>query len=178
MPESAVVQPRMLDVAPATFDTLDMALGNELLVAWGHRLGPLNRPFSQRGYVLLVDGEPVSLAMSASAVSGTVAGYTRNEVVELARLCSRPGHAWASRVMVRMWREVFARRWPDWPVRAAISYSLNAEHRGDLYRFDGWAKVRDDAGHPPGATATWAKYGVDHPARGPKTLWVWRYDGA
>ena len=23
--------------------------------------------------------------------------------------------------------------------------------------------------------ATWAKYGAGHPARGPKSLWVWRY---
>jgi hypothetical protein len=77
--------------------------------------------------------------------------------------------------MLRMWREVFALRWPDWPVAAAISYSQNAHHRGDLYRFDGWEKVRDDAGHPPGKTATWAKYSADSPARGPKTLWLWRY---
>ena len=60
--------------------------------------------------------------------------------------------------------------------RAALSYSQNAHHRGDLYRFDGWTRVREDAGHPPGRTATWAKYGADHPARGPKSLWAWRYD--
>lgn len=170
-----IAQLPLLDVAPVAADTISVAEANALLVAWGHRLGPCTRPFSQRAYVLLVDGEPVSLGMSASAVSGTVAGYRRDQVVELARLCSAPGQSWASRVMLRLWREVFAQRWPDWPVVAAVSYSQNAHHRGDLYRFDGWERVRTDAGHPPGRTATWAKYPADHPARGPKSLWVWRY---
>ena len=170
-----IAQLPLLDIAPVAAESFDVAEANTLLVAWGHRLGPCTRLFSQRAYALLVDGEPVSLAMSASAVSGTVTGYRRDQVVELARLCSAPGHAWASRVMLRLWREVFAQRWPDWPVEAAISYSQNAHHRGDLYRFDGWERVRTDAGHPPGRTATWAKYGADHPARGPKSLWVWRY---
>jgi hypothetical protein len=70
-----------------TAESIPVREANALLVAWGHRLGP----FSQRGYALFVDSVPVSLAMSASAVSGTVAGFRRDEVVELARLCSAPG---------------------------------------------------------------------------------------
>lgn len=80
--------------------------------------------------------------------------------------------------MIRVWREVFAPRWPDWRVEAAISYSQNAYHRGDLYRFDGWERVRTDAGHPPGKTATWAKYEAGDVRRGSKSLWVWRYGTA
>jgi hypothetical protein len=144
-----------------------------------------------------VDGEAVSVAMSASSVSATAQvepdrsapdgqvlrgrRLPRTEVVELARLCSAPGQAWATRIMLRVWREVFGPRWPDWSVQAAVSYSQNAHHRGDLYRFDGWGRVREDAGHPPGRTAAWARYGADHPARSPKSLRVWRYqarDGA
>lgn len=170
-----IAQLPLLTAAPVAADSIAIADANALLVAWGHMLGPLNRPFSQRAYALLMDGEPVSLAMSASAVSATVAGYRRDQVVELARLCSAPGRAWASRVMLRLWRAVFAQRWPDWPVLAAVSYSQNAHHRGDLYRFDGWTRVRDDAGHPPGRTATWARYEPGHPALGSKSLWVWRY---
>lgn len=165
----------LLATAPVTAESISVAEANALLVAWQHRLGPLNRPFSQRAYALLVDGVPVSLAMSASAVSGTVADLRRDQVVELARLCSAPGGAWASRVMIRLWREVFAQRWPDWSVKAAISYSQNAHHRGDLYRFDRWEKIRDDAGHPPGRSATWAKYDAGDVRRGPKSLWMWRY---
>lgn len=170
-----MAQLALLATAPVSAESISVPEANGLLVAWGHRLGPCNRPFSQRAYALLVDGAPVSLAMSASAVSSTVADLRRDQVVELARLCSAPGAAWASRVMLRLWREVFAQRWPDWPVLAAVSYSQNAHHRGDLYRFDGWTKVRDDAGKPPGKTATWAKYNADAPQLGPKSLWVWRY---
>lgn len=168
------IQLRLLDFAPAAFDTMPVAEANALLVAWGHRLGPLRRPFSMRAYALLVDGEPVSLAMSASAVSATVAGYRRTEVVELARLCSAPGQAWASRVMLRVWRQVFAQRWPDWPVAAAISYSQNAHHRGDLYRFDGWTKVADDCGSSGGGEWSRRRYATDAVA-GSKSLWLWRY---
>jgi hypothetical protein len=188
-----VQQLHLLGTAPAAFESLDMAAGNELLVAWGHRLGVLNRPFSQRCYALFVDGEPVSLAMSAAPVGTPVQAepdeidpdgkvvrrgerLRRQEVVELARLCSAPGQAWASRVMIRVWREVFARRWPDGPVSAAVSYSQNAHHRGDLYRFDGWTKVRERTGNQPGRNCTWTRSrAADHPARGLKSLWVWRY---
>ena len=173
--ELVIAQLPLLNVVPVAASAIPVIEANALLVAWGHRLGPCRRPFSQRAYALLIDGQPVSVAMSASAVSVTVAGYRRDQVVELARLCSAPGHAWATRVMLRVWREVFAQRWPDWSVLAAISYSQNAHHRGDLYRFDGWSRVRTDAGHPPGRTATWAKYGSDHPARGAKSLWIWPY---
>lgn len=169
-----VVWPRLLDVAPATFDTLSVASANELLVAWQHRLGPLHRPFSQRAYVMLVDGAPISLAMSASAVSKTAGGFRRDQVVELARLCSAPGCSWASRVMLRVWREVFARRWPDWSVEAAISYSQKAHYRGDLYRFDGWIRVSQACGSNGGGAWSRQRY-AGEAARGRKTLWLWRY---
>ena len=171
-----MIQPRFLDVAPAGFDTLDMDEGNRLLVKWGHRLGELHRPFSSRCYVMLVDAEPVSLAMSASSMGTPVAGYQRRQVVELARLCSAPGHSWATRVMIRVWREVFGPRWPDWRPEAAISYHQNAHHTGNIYRFDGWEKLREDAGHPAGKTSTWShSLKPGDPAYGPKTLWLWRY---
>jgi hypothetical protein len=164
----------LLATAPVRAESISVAEANALLMAWQHRLGPLNRPFSQRAYALLVDGQPISVAMSASAVSAAVAGLRRDEVVELARLCSAPGGAWASRVMIRLWREVFAQRWPDWTVKAAISYSQNAHHRGDLYRFDGWTKVRDDCGSSGGGTWGRKRYASDA-VHGPKSLWVWRY---
>src|SRR6266567_4603938 len=36
------------------------------------------------------------------------------EVVELGRLCADPAQRWATRPMLRLWREVAARRWPYW----------------------------------------------------------------
>jgi hypothetical protein len=78
-------------------------------------------------------------------------------------------------VLLRLWREVLAPGWECWPPRAAVAYSKNDRHDGRIYRFDGWTKVTDRAGNPPGRTAAWARYPADSPARGPKTLWLWPY---
>ena len=155
---------------------MPMTEANRLLVEWGHKLGACNRPFSQQGWSLELGGEPISVAVSASAVSATVGGYyRRTEVVECARLCSRPDAAWATRIMLRLWREVCAQRWVDWEVRAAISYSHNGMHTGDLYRFAGWTKVKDDCGSSGGG-GTWTnKRATTAVVMGRKTLWVWRY---
>jgi hypothetical protein len=171
---------RMLDVPPATFDTIDVDEANALLLAWGHRLGACERPFSQRAYAFYQDGRPVSLAISASTVSATVAGpggvmLGRQQVVELARLCSAPNWGWATRVMIRVWRQVFAPRWPDWRPIAAVSYQQNAHYRGDIYRFDGWEKVAENVGKSRGG-GTWSRQReVGEVVEGSKTLWAWRY---
>lgn len=168
-------QPRLLKVPMSGLLPIDIADANRMLVRWGHRLGPANRPFRQEAYALELDGRPVSVAVSASIVSATVAGYGRQEVVELARLCSDPAAAWATRVMLRLWREVCAPRWDCWPVRAAISYSHNAMHRGTIYRMDGWERITETAGSSGGGAWSRPRYGGEAVA-GSKTLWVWRYD--
>ncbi len=145
---------------------------NALLEEFGHYLGPVHRPFRQEGWALQIDGRAVAVAVSASIVNGPVAGLERGEVVEMARLAA--SERWASRVMLRLWRECCAPRWAGWPVRAAVAYSQNARHDGSLYRFDGWRKVREDAGSSGGGT--WGrKRGQGDEVYGRKTLWLWRY---
>ncbi len=170
-----VTQPLLLAVPISALMPILPEDANHLLVEWGHRLGPVNRPFRQEAYTLELHGRPISVAVSASIVSNTVAGYARTEVVELARLCSAPGSAWATRVMLRLWREACAPVWNCWPVRAAISYSHNAMHKGDIYRFDQWEKVREDCGSNGGGSWSRPRYASDA-VKGSKTLWVWRYD--
>jgi hypothetical protein len=155
-------QPRLLDVPLAELSVVSVTEVNELLAAWGHRLGPIHRPFRMEAYALTQHGRPLSVAVSASTVSSHVAGWLdlankerpvrfhRQEVVELARLASAPDAAWATRVMLRLWREVCARRWACWPVRAAVSYSHNVLHAGGLYRFDGWVRINDRCGSSGG----------------------------
>lgn len=172
VPSAAGVQERLLDVPLSGVYPIPVREANDLLVRWEHRLGPCHRPFRQEAYALEVDGRPVAVAISASIVNGPVAGYRREQVVELARLGA--GAPWACRVMLRLWREVCAPRWGSWPVEAAVSYSHNAMHPGNLYRFDGWEKVRDDAGSAGGGT--WGRSRKNTEAvYGRKTLWVWRY---
>jgi len=155
---------------------MPVADANHFLTAVGHRLGVCNRPFRQEGYGLELDGRLVAVAISASIVNGPVAGFERQEVVELARLAA--AEPWANRVMLRLWREVCAQKWKSWPVKAAISYSHNAMHRGDIYRFDGWERVRDDCG-TSGGGGGWSRprYATQVVA-GSKTLWVWRFSDA
>lgn len=168
------VAPRLLDVPMAGLYPVSMEEANALLVQWGHRLGPVHRPFRQEGYSFEVDGAPIAVATSGSIVNGPVGGYERDEVVECTRLAA--AEPWASRIMLRLWREVCAPRWKSWPVLAAVSYSHNAMHRGDLYRFDGWEKIREDAGSAGGGT--WSRKRKNTEAvYGKKTLWLWRYPG-
>lgn len=146
---------------------------NALLVKWGHRLGPCNRPFHQEAFALEMHGEPIAVAVSASIVNGPVAGYERDEVVELARQAAAV--PWANRVMLRLWREACAPKWACWPVKAAVSYSHNGMHRGDMYRMDGWRKIRDDAGSMGGGSWSRQRCATEAIA-GKKTLWVYEYE--
>lgn len=168
---------RLLDAPLLSLTVIPNDEANRLLEIWGHRLGPCRRPFRTQSFSIEMDGAPIALAMSCSVVSSTVAGYRRQEVVELARECAAPGSEWANRVMVRLWREVCAPKWPDWDVHAAVSYSHNAHHAGSQYRTDGWERVSDDCGSPGGGT--WStQRDEDHVLTGKKTLWIWRYDRA
>jgi hypothetical protein len=161
----------------AGFFETEPTAANALLKAWGHYLGPSERPFGAQAWRLDVAGQPVSIAFSASIVSATAARYECGQVVELARLCTRPGYQWATRVMLRLWRELGAPAWPYWDVAAAVAYSDNKRHPGHIYRTDGWRRVTCAAGSGGGGTWSTAR-GSGHPARGPKTLWLWEYPPA
>jgi hypothetical protein len=164
-----------LTLGPVTADGLreiSVADANHLLTRWGHYLGPCRRPIHQEGWALFVADEPVSVAVSASTVSATAAGLPRRQVVELARLCS--AEAWATRLMLRLWREVAAPAWQSWPVTAAVAYSHNSRHEDRIYRFDGWQQITRHAGSGGGGAWTRPRRRGD-PSHGSKTLWVWRY---
>lgn len=168
-------QPTLIATA-AALTAVNTDQANALLDDWGHYLGPCHRPFGMDCWVLEIGGRPVSVAISASTVSPTVAGLDRQQVVELARLGTAPGQRWATRVMLRLWREVAAPAWAYWPTTAAVAYSANDRHEGRSYRFDGWTKLTDRAGANCGPNATWSrKRSEGDPAKGAKTLWIWRY---
>lgn len=149
---------------------------NRWLTEWGHKLGPCNRPFRSESWALELDGIPVAVAMTCSIVHGPAAGFQTNECVELARLAA--SNPWANRVMLRLWREVCARKWQGgWAPKAVVSYSHNGLHKGSLYRTDGWTKVKDNAGST-GNGGNWGRRskGYANPVvHGLKTLWVYKY---
>ncbi len=160
-------------------ESVDRRSCNELLTEWAHPLGPCDRPFGQDHWVLIVDRRPVALAVSASIVSPTVRDdsnvqWPRNRTLELARLARHPDEPWSLRVMLRLWREALAPQWSHWKPGLLISYALPGT-RGDLYRFDGWTKVRQVKRSSPGASSTWSNPSPsDGIGDGRKTLWVYR----
>ena len=137
-----------LDLPISLLYPISIEEANDFLVRVDHKLGPDDRPFGQEAYGFKVRNNLVSVAMSGSIVGSTSAGYPMKQVVELTRLAST--EKWMNRVMLRLWRELCGPRWAYWPVKAAVSYSHNAMHRGDIYRFDGWEKVTETAGSSGG----------------------------
>jgi hypothetical protein len=145
---------------------------NQHLSEWFHFLGPCNRPFGKQSFGLYLQERLVALAVSATPVAPTCAGFDRRTVVELARLCAHPEHRDMTRVALRLWRVTAAAEWTRdyWPVIAYVSYARKDRHTGDVYRFDGWEKAKD-------ARASIVTAGSHHSTPGPihaKTVWVWR----
>jgi antitoxin VapB len=120
---------------------IDIADANGKLIAWGHRMGPCNRPNGAVwAHGLFEHGKPVAVAIAAGLIREKCAGFSREDAFELARLCAaRPT---LCRVMLRLWREMVAPaicrahgfRW-------AVSYQDKALHSGNTYRLDGWKVV-------------------------------------
>jgi hypothetical protein len=157
-----------------SFDLIDDALANEKLVAWGHWLEGCERPFGRQSFGLYVESELLSVAVSASTVNGTCGPYQRQECVELARLCSAPEHRDLTRPALRLWRKVGPAAWARayWPVRGCVSYQNAVRHTGDIYRHDGWIRVKFARGGKSGPNSTWTR----SKEYDPKWLWVWPLD--
>lgn len=127
--------------------SIEMEAANELLVSWGHRIGPCLRPdFGSWAHALLIEQQPVAVATTHTLVRERVGGglsqLTRENAVELSRLCATPGSSYC-RPLLRLWREAIFPRIPlaSGALRWAISYQDAALHSGNLYRFDGWQRA-------------------------------------
>jgi hypothetical protein len=75
---------------PLFFAPVTRQQANELLVAFGHPLGPFTRPFGFQAWGLAIDGPAVAVAVSGSTVGARAAGFARREVVDLARISPCP----------------------------------------------------------------------------------------
>lgn len=123
-----------------SFEPCSLAEANALLVAWEHKMGPLERG-DQRGWaeVLRHEGKPVAVCTASYLIRervGNAPWLTRENTVELSRLCAcRPG---LCRVMLRLWREFV---FPTLPFAWAMSYQDADLHAGHTYRTDGWERV-------------------------------------
>jgi len=153
---------------------VEPALADQCLEQWGHWLGGCNRPFGRQGFGLHLGDDPVAVAVSASTPNPRCAGYDRQEVVELARLCAHPDHRDLTRVALRLWRVTAPGVWSAryWPVRALVAYADSTRHSGDIYRFDGWKRAATVRGGKAGGG--WQR-GKEY---NPKSVWVYTPEGS
>jgi hypothetical protein len=167
--------------APLFFEKITKDQANELITAFGgHPLGEYNRPFGYQAWGLAIDGQAVSVTVSASTVGATSAGYSCFEVVELARIARHPDHPGVMRVMLRLWRDYLAGRWDYWdtPVHAAVSYGLPGKE-GNLYRFDGWKFYGKCKPWEGGGEESWSNPSkANEMDDGIKSLWYYPYPSA
>lgn len=124
------------------FDPISVAQANSALTVWGHRMGPLERPFQSidRAHGLFHGDQLVAVTVTSTLICARVGGglqhINRGNALELSRLCAdRPG---LCRVALRLWREFV---FPSLGVPIAISYQDADLHTGNTYRFDGWERI-------------------------------------
>ena len=156
-----------------SFDAIEHADLNECLVLWGHKMGPLHRPrFGEFGgaYGLRHNGQLVAVVAHEKMIAAETCGIGRHEAFELARVCA--ARSGLCRVAVRLWREfVFPDAARSGGYSWAISYQDRVQHRGEIYRNDGWVRL----GHTSSGTDQRGREGVRRGRR--KTVWGWTLDG-
>lgn len=129
-----------------SFDVIGRDEANECLERWGHRMGPIRRPLFRApiDFGLREKGELLAVATADTLIRPT-AGLDRSNAFELSRLCAAAPRL--TRLMIRLWTEI---GYPEivrtWGTPWAISYQNAAMHDGDLYRFDGWVKLKYSTG--------------------------------
>ncbi len=165
---------------PVEIRQLTRTQSNVLTGAW-HELGAETRRYSYTAFGLFVQGEPIAIATAGSTVSKSVeksVGLDRGNTIELTRLARSPDPKAKGvlRAMLRLWRDFLAVPYwtfrPEIPKRALVTYSLPGKHGGQLYRFDGWQRLR--ACRPWHAPCGWQTGGSR--CGTPEALWIYRLD--
>lgn len=129
-----------------SFDLIDRDEANKCLERWGHKMGPLNRPLFRApiDFGLREKGELLAVACSDTLIRETC-GFNRRTAFDLSRLCAAAPRL--NRLMIRLWTEI---GYPEivrtWGTPWAISYQNAKMHKGDLYRFDGWLRLKETRG--------------------------------
>lgn len=147
------------------FDPISIGVANDGLVAWAHKMGPLNRPFQSLdlGHGLFHGDDLVACTTTSTLMNRNIGGglthITRANALELSRLCAvRPG---LCRVALRLWREFV---FPGLGVPIVISYQDADLHNGNTYRFDGWERLAYCRGTPDRRSGREARN---------KYVWAW-----
>lgn len=149
-----------------SFDVISVEDMNRCLVAWGHKMGPMERPGMEPWfYGLREHGILVAVVSASRLINETAGGFSRIDAFEVSRVCAIEPD-WC-RVVLRLWRNtVFPALCRAHGYQFAISYQDADEHTGNLYRFDGW--VRHSFSHS-GPDRRSGRKGRN------KWIWVWHH---
>lgn len=139
-------------------------VADEFLLRNGHKMGVCHRPMGHLvSHGLFIHDKLRAIVVTTGLVNATCGGLTREEAIELARLCADDPNL--CRVVLRLWREVI---FPEFEKSWAVSYQDENLHNGNTYRFDGWRKI-----------AVNQRSGTDQRSgrKGRiKTVWAWHSD--
>jgi len=70
---AVLIAPSMFPIS--AFQPCEVAEANQLLVAWGHKMGALNRPkYGDLAHVLMHDGEPIAVCTTSTLIRDGVGG--------------------------------------------------------------------------------------------------------
>lgn len=136
----------LFDNSLVRFTAIELEDANEALLRWGHKMGPLCRPFGiATCHGLFYREELLALTTTSHLICENIGGglntLTRDNCIELSRLCAeRRG---LCRVALRLWREFV---FPELDYEYAISYQDADLHNGNTYRFDGWERADQNRG--------------------------------
>lgn len=157
-----------LTLAPplASFEPISEQELNRCLIAWEHKMGPLQRKHcaSPQCYGLLHNGETIGVIACSSLIPAELCGLTRANTIEVSRLCA--ARSGLCRVVLRLWRElVFSTMGYDY----VISYQDESQHNGNTYRFDGWKVLTRTRS---GTDQRSGRHGRN------KTVWYWQKESS
>ncbi|TDB76799.1 hypothetical protein E1264_38080 [Actinomadura sp. KC216] len=184
------------------FYQVDLDEAVELLVAWRHPLHlpdeefpagrPYTRPYGSLAFVMADRGRRAAAVVLASTINPSVCksrGWHRYNTVDLARIARSPDRRdqHCLRSVLRISRDYLAPLWlgtyPKWDARsaelcgeaqiAALSSTSLPGTPGNLYRFDGWERIRTSKGPKGGGRQR--PSAANAIADGARGLWVYRY---
>jgi hypothetical protein len=70
-------------------EQIDLAEANRALAAWQHRIGACHRPNAAiLAHGIFAHGNVAAVTVTASLISEKVSGLSRDQALELARLCA------------------------------------------------------------------------------------------
>jgi hypothetical protein len=184
------------------FYQVEIGEAEELLIAWRHPLHlpddehpagrPYTRPFGSMAFVMEDRGRQAAAVVLASTVNASVCklrGWHRYNTVDLARIARSPDRrdTQCLRAVLRIARDYLAPLWlgiyPKWDARSAalcgqpqieaLSSTSLPGTPGQLYRFDGFERIRVSKGAKGGGHQR--PSAANAIADGARGLWVYRY---